>query len=268
MIIRPAEPGEIAAVSFQVPGSPQDIWNFVNRAVQDTLFTFVTSRAFEFMVARSVARGLTLRVDLVQQRDSTLVAVSGTRYSGPRDRPGFALASAEYWPSIRAGDPATSELAVEGNRIRILTARARRAEAERAAASIARGGSGTVYPVLQAPVGEDSLVRVLPDGTLGYCRANTVRVGRHLDTLLIVDVVNRPEWCQLPTSDYAGNTYVLRNPRSVAVGDTLSVCAVTGGARGYRFEAVAWYTNPSRCRRDPSHRQRSEPNMVLLRRIE
>ncbi len=266
----PTPAGTPAAVSFKVPGTPEEVWNFVNSAVQDTLFLAVTAQPFELMVARSIRRGLVLRVDLVPQRESTFVAVSGTRYIGPSDRPGFALAAAEYWPSIRSGEPAMAELLVEGNRIRSLTNRGRRAERERVTSVVAAGGRPEIQPLLAAPVSADSIVRALSDGTLGYCRANTVRVGRHLDTLMIVDVVDRPEWCPLPSymKGSAGNTFVLRSPASVAIGDTLSVCIISGGTRGYQFEQVAWHHDSVRCRRDASFRQQSEPNMKLLRRIE
>jgi hypothetical protein len=117
----------------------------------------------------------------------------------------------------------------------------------------------------------DSIVRVLSNGKLGYCRAGHVRRDNNLDSLLIVDVIDAPEWCPVSTRDrssLAGNTWVLRDPRSTPVGDTLSACAFLGGPRRYRFDVIAFYTDRLRCRPDPDDEQQAEPNMVLLRRVE
>ena len=260
-----------AGVRFVIPGTGMDVWNLVNGAVQDTIFRLVTANPSEgWMRNRSVARGLSLNVRLVPHgTDSTEVLLSGSRYTGKSDRPGYTLVAREYWPAILTGEPDVARLVAEANRIRAGIDRERRGEEERMSAAIAAGRDPQVVPMLAAPVSDDSIVRVLSDGKLGYCRANSVRRDRHLDSLLIVDVENRPEWCPLPSyySGLAGNTWILADPRSVAIGDTVSVCWVSYALREYRFVAEAWYSDPERCRYDRNQRQRSEPNMLLLRRM-
>jgi hypothetical protein len=260
-----------AGVRFVISGTGLDVWNLVNNAVQDTIFRIVTANPSQgWMRDRSVARGLLLDVWLVPQgADSTEILISGARYTGRSERPGYTLIAREHWPMIRTGERDVERLLVEANRIAAGIARGRRTEAQRVSAIIAAGGDPRVYPRMEAPVSDDSIVRVLSDGKLGYCRANSVRRDKHLDSLLIIDVESRPEWCPLPSyySGLAGNTYILADPRTVAIGDTVSVCWVSYALREYRFVAEAWYSNPTRCPYDRNQRQRSEPNMMLVRRM-
>ena len=257
-----------ASVSLFIAGTPRENWNYINEAVQDTLFRFLGSNSTEGWIrARSVARGLILNVAILPNGgDSTRVVISGQRYTGNSERPGVTLLGADSWPEIVTGEPAVARLEGEAIRIREGIDRSRLKRTARRSESVARGESQPM-PFIAETVSPDSLVRVLADGKLGYCRANTVRRDHHLDSLLIVDVQNRPEWCPLPPylSLNDGNTFILVDPRTIAVGDTISACARFGSPRRYVLISEALYSNPSRCP-DGSDRKPLEPNMKILRR--
>jgi hypothetical protein len=89
-----------------------------------------------------------------------------------------------------------------------------------------------------------------------------------LDSLLIVDVQNRPEWCPIPAymSLTEGNTLILVDPRTIAIGDTISACTRFGFPRRYQLIAEAVYSDPSRCP-DGFHAKPLEPNMEIVRRV-
>ena len=259
-----------ASVSFVIAGTPKDSWNFVNDAVQDTVFRLLGSNSAEgWMRDRSIARGLILDVALVPHgSDSTQLVISGQQYAGNSGRPGVTLLGGDHWPVIVTGEPAVVRLQEEAIRIREGIDRARRTRAERLAAYAAGGSGPEAVALIEAPVSHDSLVRVLSDGKLGYCRRNTFRADKHLDSLLIVDVQNRPEWCPIPAylSVSAFNTFILVDPRTIAIGDTISACARFGSPRHYVLISEAAYADPKRCPDSAGDRKPLEPNMKIVRR--
>lgn len=262
-------PGELAVVSFVVAGpKTTDLWNLVNRAAQDTLFRHAQGN-YEagWIIMESGTAGLTFRITFTPHgSDSTRIALSGARYVGESGRAGFILAGNEHWSAIVTGDRAVARL--RGEAVRIGAGMEVERQERAAETRVVDGRRIGPVPFITSPVSDDSLVRVLSDGKLGYCRANTVRVGNHLDSLVIVDRARRPEWCPRPYDPDGYNTFIVADPRATAVGDTLSVCAYLGLPRRFRFELVGWYSDSTRCPYDASHRQRSEPNMALLRRIQ
>jgi hypothetical protein len=110
----------------------------------------------------------------------------------------------------------------------------------------------------------DSRLRDLPEGRRGGCRLSA----SSFRGLAVVDVVNLPDWCVVPTAwtdEVSNNTYVLVDPQSTPVGGMLTVCAGRGVPSG--FEEVEWFRDAKRCPADRHFQWTSEPNVAVLRRV-
>ena len=110
----------------------------------------------------------------------------------------------------------------------------------------------------------DSQMIDLPGGRRGFCKANHFR----RDDWVIVDNVQKDDWCTLSVRDRAGithNTYVLENPDDKPVGARMSACVLTQIPAGWAV--VEWFTDSTRCAFDPYWKYKGDPNMMLIERV-
>jgi hypothetical protein len=246
----------VAARSFVIPGTPQVDWNAVNRALTDSSYRYGGGDfARGIMNHRSLLTGRLIRVELTAAGPNAVsVRLTGRRYVGDLNRPGRVIVASEtMWPLILASDTASRILDTAAARIRAAF------ESAPEQVTVAVAAQGRESPLLyRSP---DSVLRDLPGGRKGFCKANTVLPG----SFLTVDNVNLSDWCRYsPYETMVYNTYVLEPPDNVRIGDTVAVCTFSSVPRG--FEVIEWFYDPSWCPFDPSWRWNAEPNMARLRR--
>jgi len=248
----------VASLALTVPGQPPASWNTIVRALTDSTFHYADGNySTGILTFQSLTRGLWIRVVMTSiGNESTSVVLTGRHYIGHADA-GTILAKADAWPAIDVAHPAAASLDSAAADIR-----AAYGSTGPPSAGTGLGRSQTrETPVLA--MSADSVLRDLGGGRQGFCKANTVR----RDRLVIVDNVNLPDWCKLApyeASRFSHNTYVLEDPRTVAVGKSVEVCWGSDVPPG--FEVIEWFTDPTRCPYDPLWQWQREPNMRRLRR--
>lgn len=197
-----------AAITLLLPGTPLDVWNKVVQSLTDSSYRAADVDFYHgILTFRSLLTGRLIRVQMSQAHaDSVIVLVTGRRYVGDNNREGLILASDSAWPEILATDSAATVITLAA--ARILTA----FSAMPPSPTTTSSAPSQEFALIQTV--PDSLLRDLPNGRKGFCKANTVR----RDEMLTVDNVNLLDWCSLPpyqAARLAYNTYVLADPSTV-----------------------------------------------------
>jgi len=226
----------------------------------DSVYRYGSGQPGHMIEFFTLAEGRVLHIDMeLVGIDSTRLRFTGYRYVGPWDRPGVIVNGPDAWTAIAKGDSAEALILAAPTRV-VEALRTQRAEVVPA---------GRHVVTLLGPPGAlptpDSLLRDLPDGLKAFCRANYIRK----DALMIIDVVTMKDWCTLSAHGaerLAGNTYLLRDPDKVAIGDTVDICTISGMPRG--FQVIESYTDSKHCPFDHNWKWKREPNRVKVRRVE